>query len=162
MEGSLSPLLTWRREPVTSRPDAVQIAQHGTLYRLVRGPDVYAVRTDGDALRGEWVPAESIPDGATVDLSEEAARVALPLLRSRAVPGRPALRAGSPDGRLIAQACKALGLTRRQLAVRLGTGEAVLSRASREGGALPSGHADRLRAWIREVKGNDVPSKTTT
>ena len=142
--------------------DSLAIAQHGPLYRLVRGPDVYAVHRDGDALRGEWVPVEAIPEGATVDLSEEAARVALPLLRSRSVPGRPALKAESTDGRLIVQACKALSLTRHQLAARLGTGAAVLSRASREGGALPSGHADRLRAWIREVKENDALSKKTT
>jgi hypothetical protein len=143
---------------VTRQRDTVQIVQHGPCYRLTRGSNVYAVRVDGDALRGEWVPLAAIPNGSTADLSEEAARIALPLLRSLGRLGRNALPAESSDGKLVDRACRVLGVNRTGLAARLGTGPAVLSRA-REG-ELPPAHRETLLRWIREARdGNDAPSK---
>ncbi len=55
------------------------------------------------------------------------------------------------DGRLVARACKRLGVTAAALAERIGAHEAVLSRARH--GELPEQHREAIKALLKSGAG---------
>lgn len=63
--------------------------------------------------------------------------------------GRPPKKPSSPDGKLIANVCRHLRLRRRELAVRLGVVESLLSRVNSP--TAPKPLAERHRAALRAM-----------
>lgn len=122
----------------------LQVSPGGFL--LVRPGARYAVHRELDALPGAWVPnLDPLADGWSETFTEIQGRLLLPFLRTRQ--GRHARPPTSPDGRLIARACRVLGLTGAELADSLGSNESVLSRARR--GKLPAKHREAIRALLK-------------
>lgn len=131
----------------------IQVVHDGPRLRLVRPGARYVIDLSGEEHRGVWLPdGEPTPAGSADLFVETEARALLPLLR--ALEGRAAGKGGriageatSPDGKLIARACKRLGLTVVALAEAIGAHESVLSRA--RSGELPAKHRDAIKALIK-------------
>jgi hypothetical protein len=137
----------------TRRPHPVQIAPSPGGFRLVRPGARYAVERRGEEHRGEWLPDdEALPKGWVDTFTEDLARAVLPLLRrlegaATGRGGRKGAEPTTPDGRLIARACKRLGLSAAALAEAIGAHESVLSRARH--GELPEKHREAIKALLR-------------
>jgi hypothetical protein len=132
----------------TRKPSPIQAVPSPAGFRLTRPGARYAVHTDGDARPGAWVPdGEALSEGWTDVYPEDEARSLLPFLRARATGGRPTSEPTTPDGRLVARACKRLGLTAAGLGERIGAHESVLSRA--RNGELPARHREAIRALLK-------------
>jgi len=120
-------------------------------YRLTRPGARYAVHREEDARPGTWLPdSEALPEGWTDVYLEDEARSLLPFLRSRGGAGR---KGGAPttlDGKLVALACKKLGLTATALADLIGATKAQLSRA--RAGELPAKHREAIKALLAPKK----------
>ena len=125
----------------------IQIQMSGTVARLVKPGARYAVRRSGEEHRGAWVPEdEALPKGTGDTFTEAEARLVLPFLRVRGTAGRRGSEPTTADGKLVARACKRLGLTAAGLAERIGAHESVLSRARR--GELPEAHREAIKALL--------------
>lgn len=132
-------------------PNPIQAIFSPAGYRIVRSGARYAVHRDGDERPGAWVPqGEPLDPGWTDVYPENEARALLPFLRVRATAGRQAGEPTTPDGKLIARACKRLGLTAAALGEQIGAAEAVLSRA--RNGELPAKHRDAIKALLAPPK----------
>ncbi|WP_438029089.1 hypothetical protein [Sorangium sp. So ce233] len=88
----------------------------------------------------------------------------LPLLRrlegaAAGKGGRKGAEPTTPDGRLIARACKRLGLTAAALAEAVGAHESVLSRARH--GDLPEKHREAIAALLRGGATGAAPAQRT-
>lgn len=129
------------------RRDDAPLGDPQAVVHLVSPGSRYAVRREGEAWEGEWFPVGTpLPVGWSDVFTEAEARLLLPSLRLRANAGRAAREPTTADGRLIARAKRALGVTAAQLAKTIGTHESVLSRAMH--GALPDAHRAALRALL--------------
>jgi len=119
------------------------------LFRLVRTGSRYAVHREGDARPGAWIPDDAaLQEGWSEVFPEDEARSLLPLLRSRAMPGRTGASPTSADGKLIERARQCLGFrTVAELAVHLEIHESVLSRARH--GTLPPAHRKTLEKIVK-------------
>lgn len=132
------------------KPNPIQATPAGRLFRLTRPGARYAVHSEGDARPGAWLPdGEPLPEGWTDVYPETEARALLPFLRAVSH-GRRAAEPTTADGRLIARACKKLGLTAAGLGDVIGANEAVLSRA--RNGELPAKHREAIKALIAPKK----------
>lgn len=132
------------------KPDPIQAVSSPAGFRLSRPGARYAVRPEGDARPGAWLPeGEALPLGWTDVYPENEARALLPFLRATSH-GRKAAEPTTPDGKLIARACKKFGLTAAALGEKIGAAEAVLSRA--RNGELPAKHRDAIRALLAPKK----------
>lgn len=133
------------------KPNPIQAVASPAGFLLARPGARYAVHRDGDARPGAWVAdGEATPDGWTDVYPENEARALLPFLRVRATGGR---RGGQPttaDGKLVARACKLLGLTAAGLGEAIGAHESTLSRA--RNGELPEAHREAIRALIKSKR----------
>lgn len=135
----------------TRKPNPIQATPHYSKFRLTRPGARYAVHREEDARPGAWLPdGEELPEGWLDIFSEDEARLLLPFLRVRATGGRQGGEPTTADGRLVARACKRLGLTAAGLAEKIGAHESVLSRA--RNGELPEKHRDAIRALLRGAK----------
>ena len=131
--------------PLPKSPIQVQLS--GAVARLVKPGARYAVRRSGEERRGEWVPeGEPLPRGAGDTFTEAEARLVLPFLRVRGTAGRRGAEPTTADGKLVARACKKLGVTAAGLAERIGAHESVLSRARH--GELPEAHRLAIKALL--------------
>ena len=121
-------------------------------YLLTRPGARYAVHREDDARPGAWLPdSEALPEGWTVVYEEGEARLLLPFLRQRGTAGRKGSAPTTPDGKLVARACRKLGLpTAAALAARIGATEAQLSRA--RNGELPAKHREAIKALLAPKK----------
>lgn len=128
-------------------------------FRLVRPGARYAVQRRGKEHVGDWLPEnEPLPKGWTDAFREDTARALLPLLRrlegaAAGKGGRKGAEPTSADGRLVARACKRLGLTAAALAESIGAHQSVLSRA--RGGELPKKYREAINVLLK-VKGKDA------
>lgn len=114
----------------TRKAPPVQIAPSSAGFRLVRPGARYAVHRKGEEHRGEWIAeGDALPKGWTDTYPEDEARALLPFLRARGTAGRRGAAPTTPDGKLVARACKRLGVTAAALAETIGAHESVLSRA---------------------------------
>jgi hypothetical protein len=137
--------------PTMPKSDPIQAVPSPAGFRLTRPGARYAVRPEGDARPGAWLPdGDALPLGWTDVYPENEARALLPFLRVRATAGRQAGEATTPDGKLIARACKKFGLTAAALGEQIGAAEAVLSRA--RNGELPAKHRDAIKALLAPKK----------
>lgn len=119
-----------------------------SLFRLSRPGARYAVHLDGDARPGAWLPdGEPLADGWTDVYPENEARALLPFLRVRGTAGRHGAEPTTPDGKLVARACKRLGLSAARLGETIGAHESVLSRARH--GELPEVHRVAIKALLK-------------
>lgn len=127
--------------------NAIQIQTSGAVARLVKPGARYAVRRSGEEHRGEWVPdGEALPRGAGDTFTEAEARLVLPFLRVRGTAGRRGAEPTTADGKLVARACRKLGVTAVGLGERIGAHESVLSRARH--GELPEAHRLAIMALL--------------
>ena len=125
----------------------IQAAPAPAGFRLVRPGARYAVHPVGDARPCAWLPdGEALSSGWTDVFPENEARAMLPFLRAVGH-GRRAAAPTTPDGKLIARACKKLKLSTVALAEAIGAHESVLSRA--RSGELPAKHRDAIKALIK-------------
>ncbi len=125
----------------------IQVQMSGAVARLVRPGARYAVRRSGEEHRGEWVPeGEPLPRGAGDTFTEAEARLVLPFLRVRGTAGRRGAEPTTADGKLVARACRKLGVTAAGLGERIGAHESVLSRARH--GELPEVHREAIKALL--------------
>ena len=135
-----------------AKPNPIQAVASTAGFRLIRPGARYAVHSDGDARPGAWLPdGDATPDGWTDVYPENEARALLPFLRARGTGGRPGGAPTTADGRLVAHACKRLGLSAAGLAEKIGAHESVLSRA--RNGELPAVHREAIRALLRPGAG---------
>ncbi len=126
----------------------IQAVPAGRLFKLTRPGARYAIERVGDEHVGSWLPdSEALPPRCTDMFFEEEARSLLPFLRARGTAGRKGAEPTTPDGKLIARACKKLKLTTVALAEAIGAHESVLSRA--RSGELPEKHRDAIKALIK-------------
>lgn len=133
-------------------PSPIQAVASPDGYRLVRPGARYAVHPDGDARPGAWLPdGDALADGWLDVYPEPEARAMLPFLRRATGSGRQATVATTPDGKLVARACKRLRLTADALAAKIGAHKSVLSRART--GELPEKHRVSIRALLVNVAG---------
>ena len=131
----------------TRKPSPIQAVSSPAGFRLVRPGARYAVHRKGEAHRGEWLAEnEALPKGWADTYPENEARALLPFLRALGH-GRKAAEPTTPDGKLVARACKRLGLTAAALAETIGAHESVLSRARH--GELPKAHRDAITALLK-------------
>ncbi len=93
---------------------------------------------------------------------DDALRLRLAALEARPPTGRRPRAPETADARLVARACAALGLTRGELAGRLGVAQSILSRANGPAG-LAEHHRERLRAWLAGGKdaADEAPVRKT-
>lgn len=132
----------------TRKPNPIQAVSSPEGFRLVRPGARYAVHREGDARPGAWLAEdEALPKGWSDVFPEDEARSLLPFLRVRGTAGRPGAEPTTPDGKLVARACKRLGLTAAALAERIGAHEAVLSRARH--GELPKRHREAIKDLLK-------------
>ena len=125
----------------------IQVVPAGRLFKLRRGGSRYVIDRSGEEHVGAWLPdGEWLPAGSTDTFPENEARALLPFLRVRSTAGRKVAEPTTPDGKLIARACKHLGLTVVALAEEIGAHESVLSRA--RSGELPAKHRDAIKALL--------------
>ena len=125
----------------------IQVQMSGAVARLVKPGARYAVRRSGEEYSGAWVPdGETLPKGTGDTFTEAEARLVLPFLRVRGTAGRRGSEPTTADGKLVARACKKLGLTAAGLAERIGAHESVLSRARH--GELPEAHREAIKALL--------------
>ena len=130
------------------RPQPIHAVPVPEGFRVVRPGARYAVHRDGDERPGAWLAdGEALPRGWGDVFTEDEARLLLPFLRVRGTAGRVAAEPTSKDGRLVARACKKLGVTAAALAERIGAHEAVLSRARH--GELPEKHREAIKALLK-------------
>lgn len=128
----------------------VRVEVEGGRARIFRPGARFAVVRKGEAYQGSWVAdGAEFPAGASDTFTEGEARIALALLRGRERPGRAPDEPTTEDGRLVARACAVLRITAGELAVRAGTGAAVLSRA-RHGSLSASARARILELLAKE------------
>lgn len=126
----------------------IQAVPVGRSFRLTRPGARYVIARSGEAHVGQWLPdGEALPAGSSDTYPEHEARALLPFLRVRGTAGRKGAEPTTPDGKLIARACKRLGLTVVALAAAIGAHESVLSRA--RSGELPAKHRDAIKALIK-------------
>lgn len=131
----------------TRKRNPIQAVSTPEGFRLVRPGARYAVLRAGEEHRGLWLPDDEVlPAGYTDACPENEARALLPFLRATGH-GRKAAEPTSADGKLIARACKRLGITAAALGERIGAHEAVLSRARH--GELPAHHRDAIKALLK-------------
>jgi len=131
--------------------NAIQVQTSGLTARLVRPGARYAVRRSGEEYRGAWVPeGEALAGGADETFTEPEARLLLPFLRVRGTAGRRGAEPTTPDGKLVARACKKLGVTAAGLGERIGAHESVLSRARH--GELTEAHRLAIKALLHATK----------
>lgn len=148
-----SPLEPCPPEPAPAMLDDMpkspfQVVPAGHLFRLTRPGARYATRREADERPGAWLPdGEALPEGWADAFPEDEARSLLPFLRVRGTAGRRAAAPTSADGKLIARACKRLGLSAVALAGAIGAHESVLSRARH--GELPEAHRDAIKALLK-------------
>lgn len=121
-------------------------------FAIVRPGARWAVQRSGEEHRGRWLNDGERLSGAVDVFLEAEARLLLPLLRdmdgmAAGKGGRPAADPTSPDGRLIARACKRLGLTAAALAKAIGAHESVLSRARH--GTLRETHRRSIQTLLK-------------
>lgn len=129
----------------------IQIQASGPTARLVKPGARYAVRRSGEEYRGAWVPeGEALASGTDETFTEPEARLLLPFLRARGAAGRRGAEPTTPDGKLVARACKKLGVTAAGLAERIGAHESVLSRARH--GELTEAHRLAIKALLDASK----------
>ncbi|XXX79224.1 hypothetical protein WMF30_10660 [Sorangium sp. So ce134] len=139
----------------TRRPHPVQIATVPGGFRVTRPGARYALERRGEEHPGDWLPEDDpLPKGWADTFPEDLARAVVPLLRrlEGAAAGKGGRKAAAPttaDGRLVARACKRLGLTAAALAEAIGAHESVLSRA-RHGG-LPEKHREAIAELLRRA-----------
>jgi hypothetical protein len=137
----------------TRKLHPVQITPSLGGFRLVRPGARYAVQRRGEEHVGDWLPEdEALPAGWVDAFPEDLARTMLPLLRrlEGAAAGKGGRKGGEPtsaDGRLVARACKRLGLTAAALAERIGAHQSVLSRA--RSGELPKKYREAITAILK-------------
>lgn len=147
----------------TRRPHPVQIAASPGGFRLIRPGARYAIERRGEEHPGDWLPEDAaLPKGWVDTFSEDVARAVLPLLRrlegaAAGKGGRKGTEPTTPDGRLVARACKRLGLTAAALAEAVGAHESVLSRARH--GDLPEKHREAIVALLRGGAPRAAPAK---
>ena len=134
--------------PTMSPPKSpIQVQMSGAVARLVKPGARYAVRRFGEEYSGAWVSdGEPLPRGAADTFTEAEARLVLPFLRVRGTAGRRGAEPTTPDGKLVARACKRLGVTAAGLGERIGAHESVLSRARH--GELPEVHREAIKALL--------------
>lgn len=138
--------------PVMPAPQPIHAAPGPDGFRVVRPGARYAVHHEGDERPGAWLPdGEALPKGWGDAFPEDEARSLLPFLRARGTAGRVAAEPTSKDGRLVARACKWLGVTAAALGERIGAHEAVLSRA--RSGELPEKHREAIKALLKSGAG---------
>jgi hypothetical protein len=127
--------------------NTIQVQMSGAAARLVRPGARYAVRRSGEEYRGTWVPdGEALPRGTSETFTEAEARLVLPFLRVRGTAGRRGSEPTTADGKLVARACRRLGLSAVGLAEKIGAHESVLSRARH--GELPETHREAIKALL--------------
>lgn len=137
----------------TRKPSPIQAVPALGGFRLTRPGARYAVKRRGDAHEGEWLPeSDATPRGWDDAFQEPEARSLLALLRrlegtAAGKGGRKAAEPTTPDGKLVARACKRLGLTAVALAEAIGAHESVLSRARH--GELPPKFRDAIEALLK-------------
>lgn len=132
---------------IVDMANPIQVQMSGALARLVRPGARYAVRRSGEEYRGAWVPeGEALPRGTDETFTEPEARLLLPFLRVRGTAGRRGAEPTTPDGKLVARACKKLGVTAAGLGERIGAHESVLSRARH--GELTEAHREAIKALL--------------
>lgn len=137
----------------------IQVVLVGRMFSIVRPGSHYAIRRSGDEHTGAWLPkGEALPVGSVDTFTENEARAVLPMLR--AIEGRAAGKGGrtsraptTPDGKLIARACRRLGLTAVALAEAIGAHEGVLSRA--RSGELPEKHRVAIKTLLAARKATE-------
>lgn len=110
-----------------------------------------AAHAAGDTVGRDIATARLV--AAIPGLCDDVGRLTAALIAERAAKertnkgGRPAAAPTTADGKLVARACKRLGITAAALAERIGAHEAVLSRARH--GELPAHHRDAIRALLK-------------
>jgi hypothetical protein len=134
------------------KPSPIQAVSSPGSFRLERPGARYAVTRRGEEYRGAWVPEDEPLAAADETFTEGEARLLLPLLRdmegmAAGKGGRPSSEPTTPDGQLIARACKRLGLTAAELGERIGAHVSVLSRARH--GTLPEKHRKAIRSLVK-------------
>jgi hypothetical protein len=136
------------------KPISIRAVSTPAGFRIERPGARYAAERAGDEYRGVWLPDEEPLSEARDTFTEGEARLLLPLLRdmegmAAGKGGRPAAVPTSPDGQLIARACKRLGLSAATLAERIGAHQSVLSRARH--GELPEAHRTTIRTLLKNA-----------
>jgi hypothetical protein len=147
-----------------TKSEAIQIERvsGGDLCRLAKPGARYAVYRGCAEVPGVWAPsAKPLPNGLADTFSADEARLLLPLLREldtrpSGKGGRKAAPPTTPDGHLVARACRQLGLTGAALAERIGAHESVLSRARH--GELPEVHREAIHTLLRGGVTSSTPS----
>ena len=133
----------------------IQVQMSGAVARLVKPGARYAAHRTGEEYRGEWVlEGDPLPLGTRETFTEAEARLVLPFLRVRGTAGRRGAEPTTADGKLVARACKKLGVTAAGLGERIGAHESVLSRARH--GELPEAHRAAIRALLDASKKRTV------
>jgi hypothetical protein len=128
-------------------PNQIQVQTSGLTARIIRPGARYAVRRSGEEYRGAWVSdGEALPRGTSETFTEAEARLLLPFLRVRSTAGRRGSEPTTADGKLVARACRKLGLSAVGLAEKIGAHESVLSRARH--GELPETHREAICALL--------------
>lgn len=149
-------------EPATLRgmpksPIQVQVMS-ANVVRIVRPGARYAVNRSGEEYQGRWALEGAPLDRHTSDrFTEDEARLLLPFLRVRGTAGRRGADPTTPDGKLVARACKKLGVTAAGLGERIGAHESVLSRARH--GELTEAHRLAIKALLDASKKRAVRTR---
>lgn len=133
--------------PTMPTKSPIQAVASGRGFKLTRPGARYVIDPSGEEHVGQWVPNdEPVPVGSADVFPKHEARALLPFLRARGTAGRKGAEPTTPDGKLIARACKRLGLTVAALGAAVGVHESTLSRA-RSGELLPE-QRDAINALL--------------